>query len=222
MYMILAILLVIMVTLIVLSFFLKTRGKIFLCTMGYLGSFVCMCSVILRNVSVMSLEIVREINHKVGLVAYGGLIIAVVCILTAKVIKDKIEGSVKVIVFNSLAILGIIMFCAGNFCAMSTYVELDQRDIPVVNLKENVIVSTDTEYRISDFIDVENSHGEEFTKIVWAKGSYEDTTDIVISDDKKSFSIADSHGNLKIQILVHHSHYSDSETKVIYVSVDEK
>jgi hypothetical protein len=170
----------------------------------------------------MSLEIVREINHKVGLVAYGGLIIAVVCILTAKVIKDKIEGSVKVIVFNSLAILGIIMFCAGNFCAMSTYVELDQRDIPVVNLKENVIVSTDTEYKISDFIDVENSHGEEFTKIVWAKGSYEDTTDIVISDDKKSFSIADSHGNLKIQILVHHSHYSDSETKVIYVSVDEK
>ena len=216
MVIVIGILAIITVIFIILSFCIKKKSGILLCEIGYCLSFLCFYGVILYCVPKMSIEGVRYINHNVGYGSNVGIMTAVICSLFAKAIKRK------TIAFKGLAIFGVIIFLAGNFLAMYTYVDISERDIPIVTSKENVIIYTDTEYEINDLIEVENSHGEKIIGIVWAEGSYDDTTDIIISEDGQSFYVTENYGELQICILIYNSKLSDSEAYVVRIGVTDK
>lgn len=213
---------IITVIFMILSFCTRKKYGILLCEIGYCISFLCMYGAILYIVPQMSIEEVRYINHNVGYGSNVGIMIAVICGLIVKVIKRKEANSKKTIAFKGLAIFGVIIFVAGNFLAMYTYVDISKKDMPIVTSKENVIIYTDTEYEINDLIEVENSHGEKITEIVWAKGSYDDTTDIMISEDGQSFYVTENHGELQICIRVYHSKHSDYEAYYVRIGVTDK
>ncbi len=213
---------IITVLFLILSFCTGKKSGILLCEMTYFISFFCMYGVILYFVPKMSLEVVRYINHNVGYASVVGIMIAVVCDLVVKVIKRKEANSQKTIAFKGLSILGVIIFLTSIFLTMYTYVDISKKDMPVITSKENVIIYTDTEYEIHDLIEVENSHGEKIDKIVWAKGSYDDTTDIMISEDGQSFYVTDNHGELQICIQVYHSKLSEYESYDVRIGVNDK
>ena len=59
--------------------------------------------------------------------------------------------------------------------------------MPIVTTKSIDMIFVGQEYTVDDFVEVENSYGEEFGIGEWATGVYDDTNDIVICENRKSF-----------------------------------
>lgn len=222
MYLPVILLIVAVMVLAAVSFFAKTKRAQVLCILGYIASFAAALILFLSTVSRMDNDLLHLINQNMDKVMAAGLIlIAISCISEIAVRKKRLDNEKKTAV-RGLFLLGVLIFIGSNMVTIMTYVEITERDKPIVSVKENVEIYIGEEYEIGDIIKVENSHGEEFVKVVWAKGAYDDTSGIYVSEDEKTFTVSEGKGTLHIEILLHHAHYSDVEIVTVNVSVKEK
>ncbi len=213
---IIALLLIAMSVMIVTGFIAKkSTGKYIF---GYYVSYIIAVILLLTNISRMSDKLVRIINSNMIYFSIFGILL-IICSFIAKFVIKKKNIFNKRAMSNSLTIFGVLVIILSNFITMYTYIELTKRNEPVVTVFENVIVYTDTEYHIEDFISIENSHGETFGKVVWADGNYEDTTGIVLDENKESFTVSEDNGELYIMIYVYGVDSSEIDDYVIVSDV---
>jgi len=219
--MILAIIfLIITLILLVGSFLVKTRNSTIACGVGYLVTFwvaiVCLCN----SVKSMTLEQARFINHNAGYCMVLGVVLILIGIVLHAWIKLKKQNhQEKKHAAVMLALFGVFIFIASNIMTMTTYIQISHLNMPIVTTKSIDTIYVGREYTLDDFVEVENSYGEEFGMVSWAKGAYDDTSDIVISENRKSFKVLAGEGQIHIQIWVHESHYSDIQTVTFNVNV---
>ena len=216
------ILLIITLALLVGSFLVKTRNNTMVCGVGYLATFwlaiVCLC----ESVKSMTLEQARFINHNAGYCMVLGLgLILIGSIFHDWIKKKKQNNKEKKQAAGLLALFGVFIIIASNIMTMTTYIQISHLNMPIVTTKSIDMVFVGQEYTVDDFVEVENSHGEEFGMVEWAKGAYDDTNDIVISENRKSFRVLAGDGQIHIQIWVHESHYSDIQTVSLNVNVNK-
>lgn len=93
--------------------------------------------------------------------------------------------------------------------------------MPIVTTKSIDMFFVGQKYTVDDFVEVENSYGEEFGIVEWDTGVYDDTNDIVISENRKSFKVLAGDGQIHITIWVHESHYSGIQAVSLNVNVNK-
>lgn len=216
------ILLIITLALLVGSFLVKTRNYIIVCGVGYLATFwlaiVCLC----KSVKSMTLEQARFINHNAGFCMVLGVILILLGSVLHDWIKKKKQNSLeKKQAAGLLALFGVFIVIASNIMTMITYIQISDLNMPIVTTKSVDMIFVGHEYTIGDFVEVENSHGEEFGMVKWANGDDDDTRDIVISENRKNFKVLEGDGQINIQIWVHEPHYSDVQTVSLNVNVNK-
>lgn len=216
------ILLIITLALLLGSFLVKTRNSTIVCGVGYLATFwlaiVCLC----KSVKSMTLEQVRFINHNAGPCMVLGLcLILIGSILHDWIKKKKQNSKEKKQAAGLLVLFGVFVIIACNIMTMTTYIQISHLNMPIVTTKSVDMIMVGQEYTVDDFVEVENSFGEEFGIVKWVKGAYDDTNNIVISENRKSFKVLAGDGQIHIIIWVHESHYSDMQTISLNVNVNK-
>lgn len=215
------ILLIITLALLVGSFLVKTRKHTIFCSAGYLVTFwlaiVCLC----KSVKSITLEQARFINHNAGFCMVIGVVLIFIGAILHDWLKKKKPTSHKKQAAGLLALFGVFIIIASNIMTMTTYIQISHLNLPIVTTKSIDMIYVGQEYTVDDFVEVENSYGEEFGVVTWAEGAYDDTSNIIISEDKKSFQVLEGDGQIHIQIWVHESHYSDMQTVALNVNVNK-
>ncbi len=215
------ILLIVTAVLPVGSFLAKTRKSAIAFGVGYLSTFWLAVVCLSKSVPSMTLERAEWINHNAGFGnVLGAVLILTGCIWHDRIKKKKPDCTEEKTAAGLLAVFGVCIIIACNIMTMTTYVRISQLNEPVVTAKNIDTIYVGEEYAVDDFIEVENSHGEQFGTVKWLKGAAEDTGNIVIGKDRKSFTVLAGNGQIMIQIWVHEAHYSDVRMVTLNVNVD--
>ena len=217
------ILLIITFAILVGSFLVKTKNRTIVCGGGYFATFWLAIACLCKSVKSMTLEQARFINHNAGFcMVFGVVLILIGSILHDWIKKKKQNSEGKKQAAGLLALFGVFVFIASNIMTMTTYIQISHLNMPVVTPKSIDMIFAGQEYTVDDFIEVDNSYGEEFGMIKWAEKSNDDSSDIVINENRNSFKVLAGEGRIHITIWVHESHYSDIQTVSLNVNVNKR